>query len=39
MKLLNVKDPDAPGYAHFNLALDQEFYDSLTAEEMQSDNR
>ena len=36
MKLLNVKDPDAPGYAHFNLALDSEFYDSLTAEEMQS---
>ena len=37
MKLLNVKDPDAPGYCSFStLALDQEFYDSLTAEEMQS---
>ena len=36
MKLLNVKDPDAPGYCRFPLALDQEFYDSLTAEEMQS---
>ena len=37
MKLLNVKDPDAPGYLSFSaIALDQEFYDSLTAEEMQS---
>ena len=36
MKLLNVKDGDAPGFCRFNISLDQEFYDSLTAESMQS---
>ena len=36
MRLLNVKDPDAPGFCRFNISLDQEFFDSLTAESMQS---
>ena len=36
MRLLNVKDADAPGFCRFPISLDQEFYDSLTAEEMQS---
>ena len=36
MRLLNVTEPDAPGYCRFNIVLDQEFYDSLTAEEMQT---
>lgn len=36
MRLLNVEDKEAPGYCHFSIALDQAFYDSLTAEEMQS---
>lgn len=35
MRLLNVDDPDAPGYCRFSIHLDQAFFDSLTAEEMQ----
>ena len=36
MRLLNVKDADSPGFCRFPLSLDSEFYDSLTAEEMQT---
>ena len=33
MRLLHVDDKDAPGYCTFPLHVDDEFFDSLTAEE------
>ena len=33
MNFLHVKDPEAPGYCTFPLHVDDEFFDSLTAEE------